>query len=256
MQKLINAHAQFFFSPSVELRLTTKMDQLTNERKRTQLLVELANNLASEHNQDAWLDLGATQAAAAAANANQRQLLAAQLVGSLEHAAVLLAGELTSLGPPPATVPNLSLNNEHEQSQLQPIQQLDAYLKVSDNVHLAIRSVQVASLDHSQQLRQVNVSFPNEQLSLLGSAAGQQLRRASKLSGGGGGGGGAAGSFSTDANDGEQTFTLPLQLGTISDTLGQFDSSSGEYSLFFLTSSSSDSKIKIEEKNRSAFLSL
>lgn len=106
----------------------------------------MVNNLAHEHQTDAWLDL--------APLLGERQRVSGQFVQAIEAASVLLAG----------TSPQQNLINSN-------IQQSDVagsnedFVKLSEHVYVTIRSVPITS---NLQNQSIEVSFPSE-TSTLGS---------------------------------------------------------------------------------------
>ena len=96
-----------------------------------QLLVELTNNLAGEHQLDAWFDLSTAN--------SERQRVAGQLVSGLESACVLLAGTL----------------QQQPQSGAQ-----ENFHKVTESVYVAIQSYSLDLHDQQQEQQQQQFNRP------------------------------------------------------------------------------------------------
>lgn len=128
---------------------TTQSCNNNNNIRQSQYLVELVNNLAHEHQTEAWLDLTSIS--------GERQRVSGQFVQAIETASGLLAG---------ATSQQHLINGNNQQQQQS--QQLDGssnedFVKLSENVYVTIRSVPISS---NLQNRSIEVSFPSETGSL------------------------------------------------------------------------------------------
>lgn len=113
----------------------------------------MVNNLAHEHQLDAWLDL--------AQISGERQRVSGQFVQAIEGASVLLAG---------ASQQHSSNNNNQQQQQQHSTDQVNPgsedLVKFSENVYVTIRSLPISipnnSNNNNLQNRSLEVSFPSE----------------------------------------------------------------------------------------------